>query len=146
MKFLRRDSNRYSKLGKNRKKKQKWIAPKGRDNKMREKRKGYPAVVSIGYCSDKKQKGKINGKIPLVVRSLKDLEKATKENILLTGKLGDKKKYEIAKKAKEMKLEFENFNIKKFMKKIEHKNKKIEKNSVKKEDKKSKDKVKENKK
>ena len=35
--FLRVDSARYSKLGKGRRKLQKWRKPKGRDNKMREK-------------------------------------------------------------------------------------------------------------
>jgi len=45
--FLRRLTNRYLKLGKKRKKKQKWRKPKGRHNKMREKERGYPAVVSI---------------------------------------------------------------------------------------------------
>ena len=54
-KFLRRTWSRYSKLGKQRKKKQIWKAPKGRDNKMREKRKGYPAVVSIGYKKPQKE-------------------------------------------------------------------------------------------
>ena len=48
-KFLRRTSNRYGKLGKNRRKKQVWKKPRGRDNKMREKRRGYPQVVSIGH-------------------------------------------------------------------------------------------------
>ena len=38
-KFLRRDSVRFSKIGKNRKKIQKWRKPKGRDSKMRLKRK-----------------------------------------------------------------------------------------------------------
>jgi ribosomal protein L32E len=38
-KFLRRIWSRYSKLGKKRKKKQVWRKPRGRDNKMREKRK-----------------------------------------------------------------------------------------------------------
>jgi len=36
-KFLRRTWSRYSKLGRKRKKKQKWRKPTGRDNKMREK-------------------------------------------------------------------------------------------------------------
>lgn len=124
MKFLRRDSVRYSRLGKNKKKKQKWVSPKGRDNKMREKRKGYPAVVSIGYGTDRKQRGKINGKIPLIIKSLKDLDRVNKGDILLIGKLGKKKKLEIAKKAKEKKLEIANFNYKKLLKKTEFERKK----------------------
>ena len=59
-KFLRRTWNRYSKLGKRRKKKQVWRRPTGRDNKMREKRRGYPAVVSLGYRKEKNTRGKIS--------------------------------------------------------------------------------------
>ena len=49
VKFLRRQAARYAKFGNGKGKKAKWRKPTGRDNKMREKRKGYPAVVSIGY-------------------------------------------------------------------------------------------------
>ena len=52
-KFLRRTSSRYSKLGKGRKKKQIWRRPTGRHNKMRNKRNGYPVIVSIGYGTKK---------------------------------------------------------------------------------------------
>ncbi len=40
-KFLRRNWNKYKRIGKGNKKKQKWRKPRGRDNKMREKRRGY---------------------------------------------------------------------------------------------------------
>jgi len=55
-KFLRRTWNRYTKLGRKRKKKQKWRRPTGRDNKMREKRRGYPKIVSVGYKNSGKEK------------------------------------------------------------------------------------------
>ena len=58
-KFLRRIWKRYSKLGRKRKKEQKWRRPKGRDNKMREKRRGYPITVRIGYRGEKKERGKV---------------------------------------------------------------------------------------
>jgi len=115
MKFLRRDWGRYSKLGKNRKKKQKWKNPKGRDNKMREKRKGYPAVISIGYKKNKKDYGKIENKIPTIIRNLNDLEKIKKDEIAVIGRIGKKKKIDVAKKAKEMKIQIHNLNIKKFL-------------------------------
>ena len=47
-KFLRRTWDRYSKLGKGRKKLQKWRKPSGRDNKIREKKKGHSRLVDIG--------------------------------------------------------------------------------------------------
>ena len=107
-KFLRRTWSRFAKLGKGRKKKQVWRRPTGRDNKMREKRGGYPAVVSLGYCSDKNSKGKIKEKTPLVVYNVKDLEKVGKENIALIANVGKKKRTEIETKAKEMKIEISN--------------------------------------
>jgi len=109
-KFLRRSVDRYSKLGKGRKKKQRWKNPTGRDNKMREKRRGYPVVVSIGYKSSKKEQEFIK------VNNLKDLSKAEGKQILV-GKIGKKKKIEILEKAKEMKIKVINVNEKKYLKK-----------------------------
>lgn len=138
-KFLRHTSHKYSKLGLRRKKKQIWRRPTGRDNKMREQRRGKPALVAIGYSTDKKQRGKINNKTPMVINHISQLQNVKKENIILLGKIGKKKKLEIAKKAKEMKLEIYKLNIDKFIKmnekKIESKDKKTE-NKDKKEEKK----------
>ena len=116
MKFLRRGSIRHSKLGKKRKKKQVWRNPTGRHNKMRGKRKGYPAVVSIGYRKKKNERGKILDKIPILVNNLRDLEKVTGKDIVLIGRVGKKRKIDIMKKAKEMNLEIHKLNPKKFLK------------------------------
>lgn len=124
--FLRRIWRRYSKLGRGKKKKQKWRRPKGRDNKMREKRRGYPKTVSIGYGNEKKFRGKIENKIPLRVFNVKDLEKAKPENIILLGKIGKKKKIEIIEKAKEKKIEIYKINTKKFLKKNKKEKAKME--------------------
>jgi len=115
-KFLKRDWKRYSKLGKGRKKKQSWRSPKGRDNKMREKRRGYPAVVSVGCKKDKKDSGKIKEKIPMLIKNVSDLVKMKKHEIGVIGKIGEKKRIEIVKKAKEMKVDIHNLNILKFLK------------------------------
>lgn len=120
MGFLRRTWSRYSKLGKKRKKKQKWKKPTGRDNKMREKRRGYPAVVSIGY----KKKKKLIKRI--IVRNIKELDAVKKNEIVIIGKVGKKKKIEILKKAKGEKIKFQNINAEKFLKK----NVKVEKEKV----------------
>jgi len=129
-KFLRHTSHKYSKLGLRRKKKQIWRRPTGRDNKMREQRRGKPALVAIGYSTDKKQRGKINNKTPIIVNNLSQIQNAKKENIILLGKMGKKKKLEIVKKAKEMKIEVYKLNVDKFIKmnerKTEDKNKKTE--------------------
>lgn len=118
-KFLRRIWGRYSKLGKRRKKKQVWRKPTGRDNKMREKRKGYPAVVSVGYKQDKKLRGSIKNKTPILIQNAKGLESIKKNELVIVGNVGKKKKIEIAKKAKEMKIEIHNLNIKTFLKKFD---------------------------
>jgi len=122
VKFLRRDSSRYSKLGKGKKKKQVWRKPTGRDNKMRERRKGYPAVVSIGYRTQKNSRETINEKHPMLINNIGDLEKLSKKSknkIAIIGSVGKKKKIELAKKAKEMKIEVFNLNVESFLKKTE---------------------------
>ena len=109
-KFLRRNWKRHNKLG--RKKKRTWRKPRGRDNKMRKKRKGYPKTVDIGYKKKKTNKKKIR-----IMRNLEDLEKARENEILVLGNIGKKKKIEIIKKAKEKRIDIKNIDIKKFLEK-----------------------------
>lgn len=138
MKFLRRDWNRHSKLGKKRKSKQVWRSPKGRDNKMREKRKGYPKVVSIGYEKEKTVKGKIDGKEPITITKVSELNLVDGKNnkIAVIGRVGKKRKMEIAKKAQEKGIELANLNTKKFLKQAEFENKKKKETKDKRESKK----------
>ena len=120
-KFLRRDVSRHPKFGKGRGKKAKWRKPSGRHNKMREKKRGYPSLVEIGGRTAKKTRGKYDGKIPIVVLNVKDLENISKNEIGIVGGVGKKKKLEIAKKAKEMKIKLKNLNSLNFLKKNEKK-------------------------
>ena len=108
MKFIRQDAGRYSKLGKKRKKLLKWRKPKGRHSKMREKRIGYPASPKVGHKSNKKEAGKINGKMPYLVYNSSDLEKAGKDSMIIIGKVGARKRLELIKKADEKNLEILN--------------------------------------
>lgn len=117
-KFLRRTWKRYSKLGRKRKKKQVWRRPTGRDNKMREKRKGYPIVVSIGYRTEKNMRGKIDNKEVVVIKNIIELEKLNKGKTIIIGSIGKKKKLEIAKKAKEKNIPIYNLNVNKFIKEL----------------------------
>ena len=126
-KFLRHTSHKYSKLGLRRKKKQVWRRPTGRDNKMREQRKGKPAIVAIGYPTNKKEKGKINNKTPVVVNNVRQLENIQKNQIVVLGRIGKKNKIEIAEKANELKIEIYKFNPQKYLKMNKKKDKKIEK-------------------
>lgn len=111
-KFLRRTWSKYSKLGLRRKKKQVWRRPTGRDNKMREKRKGYPAVVSIGHKKAERKK-------QIVIYNIRELEKIGKTKEIIIGNVGKKKCLEIAKRAKEMKIKIRNLNVEKFLKEPE---------------------------
>lgn len=122
-KFLRRTHNRYSKLGKRRKKKQVWRRPTGRDNKMREKRRGYGSVVKIGYKKGEEEKR-------IIISNPNELENIGKKDLIIVGNVGKKKKIEIAKKAKAMKIKLYNLNAEKFLEEIE---KLKEKEKVKKE-------------
>jgi len=132
LKFLRRDSKRFSKFGKGKGKKAGWRKPKGRDNKMREKKKGYPSIVSIGYKKTKDSRGKIKNKTPVRIENLNNLKRIKKNEIGILGKIGMKKKIEIVKESKKMKIELKNLNINSFLKKIEKKEKKKEGKEVKK--------------
>ncbi len=115
--FLRRAWDRHSKLGKGRRKKQKWRKPTGRHNKLRTQQKGKPASVSIGYGNKKENRGKINGKTPKFVRTISDLEKFPKGVVAILGKMGKKKKFQVAKIAKEKGIIIENLNLNKIIKK-----------------------------
>jgi len=137
-KFLRRTWSRYVKLGKGIKKKQKWRRPTGRDNKMREKRKGYPAVVSIGYKKGEKLRNVAENKKMILVNNLNELGKIGKDEIAVIGNVGKKKKIEIAKKAKEMKIKICNVNVKSFLRNIEKEKKRKEAKKKELEEKKSK--------
>ena len=112
VKFLRRDATRFSKFGKGKGKNAKWRNPTGRDNKMREKRKGHPISVSIGYGTPKAPLKKI-------IFNIKDIISENKDSLFILGKVGKKNKIEIAKYAKENKIKFENFNSNKFLKDME---------------------------
>jgi len=121
--FLRRNTNRHSKLGKRRKKKQIWRNPTGRHNKMRLKKKSYPATVSVGYMKDKKEKGKIKKKNPIIVRTLKDLGRLANSQIGIIANIGKKKKLEIVERAKEKGIHLHNINPKQYLKKNKTKEK-----------------------
>jgi len=118
-KFLRRIWSRHSKIGRKRKKKQVWRKPKGRDNKMREKRRGYPVVVSVGYKTKRELSGKVNGKKPVIINNVKELGMLKENQVAIIGKVGEKKKIEIAKKAMEKNIFIKNLNPKSFIKKVE---------------------------
>ena len=98
-KFLRTGTRRYKRLG--RKKLQRWRKPRGRDNKIREKRKGRARKVEIGYRTKKAERNKINGKIIMIVRNIKDADSVGKGDLIIIAKVGKKKRGELEKKIQE---------------------------------------------
>ncbi len=107
--FLRQDFMRHIKLGKHRKKLQKWRRPKGRHSKMRNKRKGYPVSPGAGYKKSRNERGKILRLYPKLVTNIKDLTGADKDNIIIiASRVGARKRIELIKKAEEMKLKILN--------------------------------------
>ena len=98
-KFLRVCTRKFKRL--KRRKNQKWRKAKGHDNKIRLKRKGRPKKVEIGYKQNKENRGKIRGEFPVFIRNLKDAEKINKNLVIVSSKLGKKKRIEIERIIKE---------------------------------------------
>lgn len=117
-KFLRKDTFKISRLGRRRKKKQKWRRPRGRHSKVREKRKGYPQQPSIGWRSPKEIRGLIKGLKPKVVFNVQDLNNLKENEIAIIGKVGKKRKIEIVKEALKRNIKLLNVT-KKFIEEIE---------------------------
>ncbi|MEM4271508.1 MAG: eL32 family ribosomal protein [Candidatus Pacearchaeota archaeon] len=103
-KFRRVDSHLYSRLGKGRPKLLKWRRARGKQNKIRLKRRGYFAAPSIGYKSPRKISGLVRGMKPILVHNIKELQALSKDNIAILARIGAKKKMEILKKADELKI------------------------------------------
>ncbi len=100
-KFVRTDSFRLARLGKNRKKLQVWRRAKGMHNKLRKQREGYPAIPTIGYGSPRKESGKVQGLNPVLVHNLNELQSVDKNSIAIIARIGAKKKIEMLKVAQE---------------------------------------------
>ena len=102
MRFVRSDSQRVPRLGKGRRKLQKWRKARGRHNKVREKRRGRAAKVEIGFRSNKKTRGLIEGKSRIFLRNMKDIGKIKKNDVVIIANIGKKKRIEMEKKINEI--------------------------------------------
>lgn len=88
-------------------KKSSWRRPKGLDNKIRLQRKGFPKIVKIGYRGPKAVRGlHPSGFREILVYSAQELGKINPqyEAIRIASCVGRKKREEILKRAKEMKI------------------------------------------
>ncbi|MBI5871709.1 50S ribosomal protein L32e [archaeon] len=105
--FLRTGSKRYKRLG--RKKILKWRRPRGRHNKIRERKRSRPLRVQIGYRTRKDERNKINGKSVSRIKNIMEIEKMNKGEAVIIGKVGKRKREIILNKAKEKGLVALNF-------------------------------------
>ena len=99
--FLRFLSWEFHKLGRH----EVWRKPKGNDNKMRLRIKGYPPSVSIGWRGPRKVRTlHPTGLKPVVVYNPHELEKLNPEThiIYIGGSVGFRKAASIREKAAEM--------------------------------------------
>jgi large subunit ribosomal protein L32e len=96
--FVRPDTHLIPRIGKSRPKMQTWRRPRGKQNKTRLKRFGYPIQPEIGFGTPKSRAGKINGLIPMNINSVSDIDSISKENIaIISRRFGAKKKIGIIK-------------------------------------------------
>ena len=112
-KFIRPDTVRFLRLGKKRRKLQKWRRVRGKSNKMRLGRAGYSTVPKVGFKMPKKEAGKVFGLIPKLVHNLNELQALTKNEAAILARIGARKKLELIKKAEELKIKILNLGGKK---------------------------------
>lgn len=133
-KFLRKDHFKKPKLSK------KWKKPRGLHNKLRLKKKGHSKNPSRGYGSPVKIRGFHNsGLVPVLVSNIGNLEEITKEKgVLLSSRIGDRKRRAIIEETKKRGFVLLNLDADKVVAKIdlklkERKDKKKKKKEEKKE-------------
>ena len=113
-KFRRQESWRYKRLKEN------WRRPRGMDNKMRKKVKGWPSSPSSGYRGPRKSRGLHPSSFKEVrVFNLDDLSKVDRnlEAITIAHTVGERKRTEIINRAKEKGIHI--FNPREFRELVE---------------------------
>ena len=109
--FLRYESWRYKRV------KKAWRKPKGIDNKMRYKLKGWPKHVSIGYRSPKKVRYyHPSGKRELIIHNVDELDKVDprKHIVKLAHTVGYRKRVQIIARAEEKQLQIANLGVEEY--------------------------------
>jgi len=89
----------------------KWRKPKGIDNKMRLRLKGYPPIVEVGYRGPAAVRGlHPSGLEPVLVHNEKELEglDPSKHIVIIASTVGLKKRLKILEKARQLGLRVAN--------------------------------------
>ena len=134
--FIRQETHKRKKLS------AQWRKPKGIHSKIRHHFKGRGKMPSPGYKSPIKARGLHSSGLKIIkVSSTQDLQKIKNESegVIISKTVGIKKKLEILRKAKELKINILNLNLDEHIGKIENflSSKKKKVNEGKKEAKKS---------
>lgn len=104
-KFYRRDWYKLLRIGKKSKKKRVWRDSKGRHSKVRLKIKGKPKRPTVGYGEAKELYGLVKGVKPVLVENIEKLNNISKEEgIIISGKIGKRKRNLILEEAKKKNL------------------------------------------
>lgn len=106
--FVRQESWRYVRLAPS------WRKPKGIDNHQRKQKRGWPALVKIGYRGPKIARGfHPSGYTDNLVYNLKDLDRLDPktDGVRFGHTVGKRKRLEIVAKAKEMKFKVFNARV-----------------------------------
>ena len=114
--FIRQDNPKRMKLN------YKWRKPKGIHSKIRHHFKGRRKMPSPGYKSPAEVKGLHDSGLKIVnVFSIDDIAKINKNGggAVISKKIGQRKKIEILRKAKELNVKILNLNMDAHIKKIE---------------------------
>lgn len=118
-KFFRKDTFKILRLGRLARKKRKWRRARGRHSKVRTRRRGYPKAPTIGYRKPAAIRGLIAGARPKLITRPEQLAELAADEIAIIGRVGERRKIEIARAASEHKIKILNLNVEALIKKAE---------------------------